>query len=35
MVKTYLNYNKMTVVMVGDAEGIKKQVETKAPKKAF
>ncbi len=35
MVKSYLDYNKMTVVMVGDEEGIKKQVETKMPKKAF
>ncbi|MGC4034430.1 MAG: pitrilysin family protein [Chitinophagaceae bacterium] len=33
--KNYIDYNKMTVVMVGDEEGIKKQVETKMPKKAF
>jgi len=35
MVKNYLDYKKMTIVMVGDEEGIKKQIETKMPKKAF
>ena len=35
IMKNYLDYGKMTVVMVGDEEGIKKQVETKMPKKAF
>jgi predicted Zn-dependent peptidase len=35
MVKNYLDYKKMTVVMVGDEESIKKQIEEKMPKKAF
>ena len=35
MVKNYIDYKKMTIVMVGDEEGIKKQIETKMPKKAF
>ncbi|MEJ0106317.1 MAG: hypothetical protein WDO19_28900 [Bacteroidota bacterium] len=35
IMKNYLDYKKMTVVMVGDEENIKKQVETKMPKKAF
>ncbi|MBS1610284.1 MAG: insulinase family protein [Bacteroidetes bacterium] len=35
MVKNYLDYKKMTVVMVGDEQSIKKQIEEKMPKKAF
>jgi len=33
--KRYLDYSKMMVVMVGDEKGIQKQIESKAPKKAF
>jgi len=33
--KKYLDYSKMMVVMVGDEKGIQKQIESKAPKKAF
>jgi predicted Zn-dependent peptidase len=35
VVKNYIEYKKMTVVMVGDKEGIEKQIQTKMPKKAF
>jgi zinc protease len=35
MVKNYLDYKKMTVVMIGDEEGIRKQIDEKMPKKAF
>jgi len=35
IVKKYLDYKKMMIVMVGDQNAIKKQIETKAPKKAF
>jgi len=33
--KKYMDYNKMMVVMVGDAKGIQQQIESKGPKKAF
>jgi predicted Zn-dependent peptidase len=33
--KKYLDYSKMLVVMVGDQNAIKKQIETKSAKKAF
>jgi predicted Zn-dependent peptidase len=33
--KKYMDYSKMTIVMVGDEKGIQKQIETKGQKKAF
>ena len=33
--KKYLDYQKMLIVMVGDEQGIKKQIEAKSVKKAF
>jgi len=33
--RRYIDYSKMMVVMVGDEKGIQKQIESKAPKKAF